>query len=199
MHTSSVRNGLVVKPCKQCGRTLSIESFRKYPYRGQKKYSGTKQGHYTICYDCEAVERHAMRLLKKKQNGELTGDVASQIQEVAQHYTKLTKRGLPPVTKNAKLIVGQPPTKSPFKVNINFVDNNGQKQYTMLMDELTKLLEMEWTEDPDVYDKMIEDLKGRALQDPNNLYSKIRPEYYEIHSKLVDKWSEYEDNYDWNK
>ena len=194
-----IRNGIVVKRCKQCGRTLNIESFRKYPYRGEGKYNNTKQGHYTICYDCEAVERHATRLLKKQENDELTPELTLQMQKVIAHYTTLTKRGLPPVTKNAKLIVGQPPTKSPFKVNINFVDNNGQKQYTMLMDELTKLLEMEWTEDPDVYDKMIEDLKERALQDPNNLYSKIRPEYSDVYNKLLDKWADYEDNYDWSK
>ena len=85
------------KKCKQCGRVLPIESFRKYQPRGRGVYE-TTQGYYTICLDCESISRKADRALKK-------GDTEL-IEKLRDHYKFLQDRGLPPVTAPARKLLG---------------------------------------------------------------------------------------------
>lgn len=202
-----IKDGIEVKVCKQCRRTLNILSFRRNVSRSKVGKYKTVVGYHTICSDCEEVEQFATRLYKKKEQAEasntlLDSTTLQNIEKVVSHYQVILNLGYPLITKYAKLIVGQNDEQKQQKLpTFGFVatKQSNINQDEALMDDMIKLLEMEWTEDPDVYDKMIEDLKERALQDPNNLYSKIRPEYSEVYNKLVDKWSDYEDNYDWSK
>lgn len=85
------------KVCKQCGRLLPIENFKKYAARGRGVYA-TKQGHYTICKQCESISNRAAAALSK-------GDEAT-ISLLTEHYQMLADRGLPPVTAAAKRLLG---------------------------------------------------------------------------------------------
>ena len=210
-------NGVEVKECKQCGRKLSVVSFRKYPYRGgkgTKTYSGTSQGTYTICTDCEAVERLAMRLLKRLRSGEVTYELNKQIEDVSNHYKKLTRMGLPPVTANAKRIVD--PTqcadsnanntnnaKKPFSVNLAFVDytvdvDTAAEQSIVgkdaLMDEFNKLMVMDLTDNPEVYDEILYELRDKMQsnqRDPRIL----NPVYESIYNSVLIRIDNYGDEY----
>lgn len=85
------------KTCRQCGRVLPEESFRKYPPRGRGIYK-TEQGRYTVCLECESISRRADYAMKK-------GDVET-IELLRNHYQKLMDKGLPPITAAAKNILG---------------------------------------------------------------------------------------------
>ena len=85
------------KICKQCGRKLPVDSFRKYTPRGNGTYK-TTQGCYTICKDCETISARAAAALRK-------GDQAV-IDKLRAHYETLRNRGLEPVTKPAKQLLG---------------------------------------------------------------------------------------------
>ena len=85
------------KVCKQCGRDLPIESFRKYAPRGTGVYN-TTQGYNTICKDCESISRRAAGALRR-------GD-AAMIAKLTEHYKVLQERGLEPVTAPAKKLLG---------------------------------------------------------------------------------------------
>lgn len=85
------------KVCKQCGRDLPIESFRKYTPRGSGVYK-TTQGYNTICKDCESISRRASGALQR-------GDTAM-IEKLTEHYRVLQERGLEPVTAPAKRLLG---------------------------------------------------------------------------------------------
>ena len=85
------------KTCKQCGRDLPVDRFRKYAARGRGVYN-TTQGYNTICLDCESISRRADRALKK--------DDAELIEKLRNHYQILNDRGLPPVTAPARKLLG---------------------------------------------------------------------------------------------
>lgn len=94
---------LTSKQCKQCGRELSIDNFRKYPARGRGVYQ-TKQSHYTICKDCESISNRAAALLKKSE-GQLTNNDITNLDLLKKHYQVFEDRGLPPATAAAKRIL----------------------------------------------------------------------------------------------
>lgn len=85
------------KTCKQCGRYLPIDEFRKYVPRGKGIYK-TSQGHHTICKTCEAISARASTALSKND--------AETIEMLREHYKVLQSRGYEPVTAPAKRILG---------------------------------------------------------------------------------------------
>lgn len=91
------------KQCKQCGRELSINRFRKYPARGRGVYQ-TSQGYYTICKDCESISSRAAALLKKEKE-RCTADDLKNLGLLKEHYRMLEAKGLPPVTAAAKRVL----------------------------------------------------------------------------------------------
>lgn len=98
------------KTCKQCGRELPLERFRKYAARGRGVYE-TKQGHYTICKDCESISNRAAGALR-------SGDELL-LCRLTEHYQRLLENGYPPVTAPAKKLLGyeeQPEVKKHCKL-----------------------------------------------------------------------------------
>lgn len=85
------------KVCKQCGRDLPIEEFRKYVPRGNGVYK-TTQGHHTICKNCEKISQRATHALNK-------GDEAA-IVMLREHYRLLQERGFEPATAPARKLLG---------------------------------------------------------------------------------------------
>ena len=90
------------KTCKQCGRYLAIEEFRKYKPRGNGVYN-TTQGYNTICKNCEAISSRASVALSKNDG--------ATIQQLTEHYKLLQSRGFEPVTAPAKRLLGVDTTK----------------------------------------------------------------------------------------
>lgn len=85
------------KICKQCGRDLQIEEFRKYTPRGNGIYN-TTQGHHTICKNCEKISSRASIALSKNDR--------EAIEMLREHYKLLQEHGLPPVTAPARRLLG---------------------------------------------------------------------------------------------
>ena len=86
-----------MKTCKQCGRTLPLESFRPYVPRGRGVYS-TTTGRNTICKDCESLSSRAASALRR-------GDTEA-IEKLTRYYKVLQERGYEPVTAPAKRLLG---------------------------------------------------------------------------------------------
>ena len=90
------------KICKQCGRCLPMEDYRKYTPRGTGAYK-TTQGYYTICKACESISNRAAAALR-------TGNQAT-IDKLRDYYKELDAKGLPPVTAAAKRVLGIDPAR----------------------------------------------------------------------------------------
>ena len=86
-----------MKQCKQCGRMLSVDNFRKYKPRGRGIYN-TTQGCHTICKQCESISNRVVTAMNKGDN-EL-------LDKLRKHYQDLSNRGLPPVTAAARRLLG---------------------------------------------------------------------------------------------
>lgn len=86
-----------MKQCKQCGRRLSVDNFRKYKPRGKGIYN-TTQGYNTICKDCESISNRVVTALNKG-NQEM-------LDKLSEHYQRLLDKGLPPVTAAPRRLLG---------------------------------------------------------------------------------------------
>ena len=104
----------MMKTCKQCGRLLPEESFRKYPARGRGVYK-TEQGRYTICLECEAISRRADYAMKK-------GDAVT-IDKLRTHYQALMDKGFQPATAAAKKLMGLQNEFKPGRRSAATLDN----------------------------------------------------------------------------
>ena len=62
-----------------------------------------------------------------------------------------------------------------------------------LVDEYNKLLKLDLTEEPDVYQAMLDELRERSV----GADGRVRPEYKEIFTKTAERIDAYEDNYSW--
>ena len=102
------------KKCKQCGNTLDIEKFRQYPPRGNNKYK-TTQGHYTICKECEAFNRHAVAAWRADPRTARQQDI---VDAAIRIYTDQIARGLHPVGALAKSLMASGPYEAEVKQSI---------------------------------------------------------------------------------
>lgn len=99
------------KVCKQCGRKLPVDSFRKYRPRGKGIYN-TKQGRSTLCKNCESVNNIVAGIERREAAGTATVKDAENKQLLIAHYQQLIDLGLPPVTAAAKRLMGLDDTKA---------------------------------------------------------------------------------------
>lgn len=86
-----------MKQCKQCGRMLEDDCFRKTKSRSQGIYKNTSQGTKTICRSCESLNVRAHRAIKE--NDEET------MATLREHYKRLSLAGYPPVTAAARRLL----------------------------------------------------------------------------------------------
>jgi len=89
------------KQCKQCGRILELDKFRKYSSRSRTKKEGPT-GCNTVCKDCESINMKAYNLSR---NTNLTQQDLEMLDKIKQHYTALMERGYPPVTAAARKLM----------------------------------------------------------------------------------------------
>lgn len=87
-----------MKQCKQCGRTLEDDCFRKTKSRSKGIYKNTTQGSRNICKACESLDVRVHKALRDNDEKALV--------ELRKHYSLLSEMGLPPVTAGARRLMG---------------------------------------------------------------------------------------------
>lgn len=210
-----MKNGIEVRKCKQCHRTLSVKSFRRNVPRGKGTYN-TLVGYHTICIECEAVENLSMRLYKKSQEAlergvEVDKDTQDQINDVIMHYKVVESHGYPLITKYARLLVDPNSARYPSKdkrVTLHFLSEGVavHRETTVnpadlikdeLSTELYRMLTMELSDIPDVYQDMLSSIRVKISIDPSVGDSKVKLTYKELYDKVLNRFDCYEDDYAW--
>ena len=113
-----------MKICKQCGRSLEEDQFRKTKSRSKGIYKDTKTGTKTICRACESLNIRAHNALKNN-------DEAA-IAKLQEHYMRLLKAGHPPVSAAAQRIIG-------YAVQDSKADSNSLLNITDLLEHAAKV------------------------------------------------------------
>ena len=161
------------KTCKQCGRYLAIDEFRKYKPRGTGVYN-TTQGHNTICKSCEAISSRASVALSK--NDEST------IQKLTEHYKLLQSRGLEPVTAPAKRLLGVATTKQvgTRKASLDYLLDITQGNSETELERHCRLVRCRGYASFEEADAAHRRLAGEL--------NKLGPDVYEEINNLMDDW-----------
>lgn len=182
------------KTCVQCGRTLPISSYRPYTPRGKGIYN-TTVGHHTVCRECENFNQAVAVAYKSEAR---TPRQVALLEQAKVLYETLHARGLAPKGRYAADVLGL--TKAVKKTSVDkylaeLMGTGDELKGTddPLIDEYNKLLTIDLTEAPDVYQAMLDELLERSLG-PDG---RVRPEYKEIFTKVAERIDEYEDNYIW--
>lgn len=180
-----------MKHCKQCGRDLPEEVFRKYSPRGKGIRKST-QGRNTTCITCER-QNGAIAIIWRKENK--TEEDKQTLKAAAEYYKKLVAAGNFPVGPYAKYILGEvkePPKHSlldAFKESIHILDGTED----IIEQEYDKLLHLELTMIPDVYQELLDKVRSKCLDN----VGKVIPQYLDKFNEVATKFDDYEDNYKW--
>jgi len=186
---------VAVKKCKQCGKMLVDDMFRPYYPRGtgQRK---TKVGRNTVCLSCEKFNTTVNRVWKKVRNGvDISEKEELLLLWTAEYYKKLVEQGNQPIGAYARHVLGTEVTretgvdKALELLNIEL----GKVEEDEIEAEYDKLLTIELTDEPDVYQDMLVALLERS-SGPNG---KVLPKYREKFEAVAKRFDEYEDNYVW--
>ena len=189
------------KRCKQCGRVLTPPNFRRYYPRGAatQKQKELKVGYNTVCKECEAFNAKVNYIYKLDKR---TQEQQKLLDDAAIFYKELASRGLEPKgCYAAEVLVGTDfarhsasHSNDSIKDARNFMNNILEPTTNdVLVDEYNKLLKLDLTEEPDVYQEMLDKLREQSV----GLDGRVRPEYKEIFTKVAERFDEYEDNYTW--
>ena len=190
---------LNTKTCKQCGRSLTLPNFRRYYPRGAaaQKQKEMKVGYNTVCKECEAFNAKVNYIYKLDKR---TQEQQKLLDDAAVFYKALADRGLEPKGRYASDILVDARSKraSSYTDSIKNAHNfmNSILEPTTndaLVDGYNKLLKLDLTEEPDVYQAMLDELRERSI----GTDGRVRPEYKEIFTKTAERIDAYEDNYSW--
>ena len=157
------------KPCKQCGRHLSVDNFRKYPARG-RGVRATETGYYTICKQCESINTKADYALRK--------GAEEVIEKLRAHYQLLIDRGLPPVTAAAKRLMG-------------CVDDEAKGSSRQSLDDL--LAEVSAETELERHCRLVRTRGYSSVEEAQQAHSRLTAElhahnYYAEITELLDDW-----------
>lgn len=189
------------KTCKQCGRLLALPNFRRYYPRGaaaqKQKEAALKVGYNTVCKECEAFNAKVNYIYKLDKR---TQEQQKLLDDAAVFYKALADKGLEPKGRYASDILVDAHLKRASSYNDSIKSArtfmNSILEPTAndaLVDEYNKLLKLDLTEEPDVYQAMLDELRERSV----GTDGRVRPEYKEIFTKVAERFDEYEDNYTW--
>lgn len=192
-----------VRTCKQCGRSLALPNFRRYYPRGaaaqKQKEAVLKVGYNTVCKECEAFNAKVNYIYKSSKR---TQEQQKLLDDAAVFYKELASRGLEPKGRYAaEVLVGTDfarhstsHSNDSIKDARNFMNSILEPTVNdALVDEYNKLLKLDLTEEPDVYQEMLDKLREQSV----GTDGRVRPEYKEIFTKVAERIDEYEDNYTW--
>lgn len=190
-----------VRRCKQCGevKQLSSEFFRKY-------YGENVKGFYKVCKTCESINNRYKYLIGK-------GDAATQadleeIKRIEELYDLLRDLGLEPPKYGA----GSVSTVSSLvedllqkKMN-QIAERKAQLKevgvYTATPTELLDWLTQPLTEEPGYYEEVYFKLREKYMPvvgtnpDATPKYDET---YKEIMDQILERFDEYEDNYEYEE
>lgn len=157
-----------MKQCKQCGRQLSVDNFRKYKPRGKGIYN-TTQGYNTICKQCESISNRVVTALNK-------GD-QSTLDKLREHYQLLIDKGLPPVTAAPRRLMGMPD-----EVRVRSKDS---------LDELLTCVQAE--SDVDKHCRLVRSRGYVSVDEAQEVHRRLEAQlkesgYYEELTELLDEW-----------
>ena len=185
------------KQCKQCTSVFpdTEEYFRPYIPRG-KGIRKTSVGRNTICKECEKLNNTSTRIWKKNNR-----DPKEQLllDKLVDYYKVLISKGGQPVGAYAKHIIEELQPKQGRgagvlndlldKVEVTIADGDLDTL------EYQRLLCLDLTEEPDVYQEMLESLRERTAG-PDG---RVKPEYKDKFEAVATRFDEYEDNYEWDE
>lgn len=189
------------KVCKQCGRNLCVDAYRKYVSRSKGIYNTTTSYH-TVCKECENFNQQVNNAYTKP----IEIRTPKQVELLSKAkilYEELHRRGLEPKGRYAAYVLGINIDKSTGSRTDNYfesimnqsdiVKESVQANSDEVMNKGNELLSIELTEEPDVYQAMVDEwhdtIKGTD--------GRVKPEYLEIFNKVAERIDEYEDNYTW--
>lgn len=192
---------LNTKTCKQCGRSLALPNFRRYYPRGaaaqKQKGAALKVGYNTVCKECEAFNAKVNYIYKSSKR---TQEQQKLLDDAAVFYKALADKGLEPKGRYASDILVDAHSKRASRHSDSIKDartfmNSILEPTTndALVDDYNKLLKLDLTEEPDVYQAMLDELRERSV----GADGRVRPEYKEIFTKTAERIDAYEDNYSW--
>ena len=177
----------VNKKCVQCGRTLPISSYRQYAPRGKGIYN-TTVGYHTVCKECENFNQTVAVAYNSEAR---TPKQVALLEQAKALYETLHARGLAPKGRYAADVLGL--TKEVKKTSVDNYLAALMGIGDELMDEYDRLLSLELTDEPDVYQEMLEELMTKCLG-PDN---KIQHKYKEKFEVVARRFDDYEDSYVW--
>lgn len=180
------------KVCKQCGRLLHLTNYRSYYPRGASK---AEVGRNTICRECESFNAKINRIYKSANRTEYQ---QSLLDEAAAFYRTLAKRGLEPKGRYAADVLGNSikvPSIKSVDDAFDFMNNvlTTLNPTEAIVVAYNNLLSLDLTEEPDVYNSMLDDLEARSAG-PDG---RVKPEYRDIYMKVLERLNHYEDTYQW--
>lgn len=175
------------KACVQCGRILPISSYRPYKPRGKGIYS-TTVGYHTVCKECENFNQTVTVAYNSKAR---TPKQVALLEQAKVLYETLHARGLAPKGRYAADVLGL--TKEVKKTSVDRYLAALMGIGDELMDEYDRLMTLELTEEPDVYQDMLDELMTKCLG-PDN---KIQHKYREKFEAVARRFDDYEDSYVW--
>lgn len=167
--------------CRQCGEILPESNFRPY-------YNG--KGRYTVCRSCEKINSRAKYL---RQKGDRATDAdKKELAQIEQLYEYQRCAGLKPPRRRDEARDGLAELKALID-KYKGVAKDGP-------DELNEWLTKELIEEPDYYiDVVYEQLTSKYRPvlriDQCTLTPVYDETYSDVLSKILERFTEYEDNY----
>ncbi len=184
------------KRCKQCTRVLpdTEEYFRPYTPRG-KGIRKTTVGRNTVCRECEHLNNTATRIWKQ---GPKTEQEQELLDKLPAYYKVLVAKGGHPIGAYANHVLKREPNRHPSSTSA--LDNLLNSITTVieagdpLMEEYDRLLALELTEEPDVYQDLLDKVREQSLGADGRVTDKYRDKFIAV----ATRFDEYEDNYQWD-
>lgn len=185
------------KVCKQCGRMLRIDAYRKYVSRSKGKYE-TTTGHHTVCRECENFNQQVNNAYSRP--AEMRSNAQELLLDKAKHlYEELHRRGLEPKGRYAAEVLGLNNKTGKFGAADNYIAsvlncNSGVVGKDKdLQEQGQELLEMELTQEPEVYQGLVDKWREQ-LVGPDG---RVSAEYLDLFNAVAERIDTYEDNYTW--
>ena len=187
------------KVCKQCGRMLRIDAYRKYVSRSKGKYE-TTTGHHTVCRECENFNQQVNNAYSKP--AEMRSNAQELLLDKAKHlYEELHRRGLEPKGRYAVEVLGLNNKTGKLGAADSYIASvlngnsgrGGKGKDKDLQERGHELLEMELTQEPEVYQDLV-DTWREEIVGPDG---RVSAEYLDLFNAVAERIDTYEDNYTW--
>ena len=183
------------KRCKQCTRVLpdTDDYFRPYTPRG-KGVRKTTVGRNTVCRECEKMNSTSTNIWRKAKK---TKKEQEFLDKMAEYYKMLVDKGGAPIGAYAKHVLEGVEIvhkdSSSLDNMLASISEQLSSRDAVLM-EYDRLLALELTEDPDVYQDLLDKVREQSLGADGRVTDKYREKF----DAVATRFDDYEDNYQWD-